>query len=117
MVRLMLIFRSRTTTIISIKNNTLRKLANLFRTNFVLLIYSYVSEHLLDDVLPFIYCCRWSSNCAKYSNQRPTQDCTNYRGPQTGTNSNYFIGKSKISNCMKNYRNILRNIVQSILFY
>lgn len=31
-------------------------------------------EHFEEDVLPFIYCCRMSSNCETYFKNRPSRD-------------------------------------------
>ena len=41
-------------------------------------------SHLLDDVLPYFYCCKWSDSCAKYGEVRPTDDCKEYEPPLRG---------------------------------
>ncbi|KAI0239248.1 Sushi domain-containing protein 2 [Lamellibrachia satsuma] len=40
-----------------------------------------VASHLLEDVRPFLWCCKYSDNCEKYGEVRPTDDCMNYDPP------------------------------------
>ena len=44
-----------------------------------------IISHFIEDVLPFIYCCKESTiYCVKYSDARPTDDCTDYISPRPG---------------------------------
>ena len=47
------------------------------------LVVPYVS-HYFKDVLTYDMCCSWSSNCAKYLEVRPTDDCFGYQPPTPG---------------------------------
>ena len=43
-----------------------------------------IADHFIDDVQSYYSCCKWSNNCDKYSEKRPTQDCSDYVPPATG---------------------------------
>ena len=44
-----------------------------------------IISHFIEDVWPFIFCCKLSTlYCAKYSDARPTDDCTDYIPPRPG---------------------------------
>ena len=41
-------------------------------------------QHFNEDVLPFLYCCKFTSNCRKYYKHRPSDNCSRYRPPVPG---------------------------------
>ena len=49
-------------------------------------------SHFVVDVLPFIACCKagFLSNCAKYYEYRPSDDCSRTRPPPPGEEVKYY---------------------------
>lgn len=45
-----------------------------------------VIDHVIEDVVPFEWCCKDvdSSNCDKYGELRPSDDCSDYVPPRPG---------------------------------
>ena len=41
-------------------------------------------QHFNEDVLPFLYCCKFTSNCREYYKHRPSDNCSRYRPPVPG---------------------------------
>jgi len=42
-------------------------------------------SHWTDDVMPYVYCCKWSFNqCFRYADVRPTAGCENFAPPAFG---------------------------------
>jgi hypothetical protein len=43
-----------------------------------------VLGHMYRDVLPWFYCCKYSQNCEKYYERRPSDDGSRYDPPPVG---------------------------------
>jgi hypothetical protein len=41
-------------------------------------------KHFLTDVVPWFMCCKYSDNCGKYYQRRPSDDGKRYVPPQIG---------------------------------
>ena len=47
--------------------------------------------HMRRDVLPWFVCCKFSRNCEKYYQRRPSDDGSRYDPPQFGKYFNYYF--------------------------
>ena len=41
-------------------------------------------KHQQEDVIPYLLCCKWSRNCEKYYDRRPSDDGTAFMPPLPG---------------------------------
>lgn len=81
-------------------------------------LFSSFLKHQTNDVLPYFYCCKFSNNCDKYYNKRPSDNGDRWRPPRPsgGSGDPHFLTLDQLSYTFNGYGEYIMLVIESINF-
>jgi len=75
-------------------------------------------KHFKDDVVPYYYCCKFSNNCDKYYDKRPSDNGSRWRPPTPsgGRGDPHFLTHDQLSYTFNGYGEYVLFAIDSINF-